>query len=50
VRIGDAALELVLRQRLLLIVDVRVARRFELGHGAAADAFEQQYLDVLLRE
>jgi hypothetical protein len=46
--VRDATLELRLRQRLLVELDVRVASRLERLTRAEADAFEQQHLDVLL--
>src|SRR5262245_25414551 len=50
VRFGNAVFQLIPAQRFLVIFDLAVAGLAETLHRAAADAFEQQYLDVLFRE
>jgi hypothetical protein len=50
VRIGDAPLQFILGQRLLVQFDLAVAGGLEGLDRAAADAFEQQHADVLPRK
>ncbi len=48
--IRNARFEFGFRQRLFMEFDLAVAGALEAFHGAAADAFQQEHLDVLFRE
>jgi hypothetical protein len=50
VRLGDARLEFLLRQRARVTLDLAVAGALEDFHRARAHAFQQQHADVLARK